>query len=34
MPWILNTSLYAATAQDEDIATVIELDVEAENVKS
>ena len=34
MPGILNTSLYTATVQDEDVIIVIELDMEVENAKS
>jgi len=34
MPRTLNTSLRAATAQDEDAATVVESDAEVENAKS
>ena len=33
MPWTLNTLLYTATVQDEDIVIVIELDIEVENTK-
>ena len=34
MPRTPNTSIRAATAQDENVVTVVELDVEAENAKS
>ena len=34
MPQTLNTSLHAATVQDEDTATVVKLDIKAENAKS
>ena len=34
MPWILNTSLHAATVQDKDAVIVIELDMEVKNAKS
>ena len=34
MPRTPNTSLHAATVQDEDIVIVIESDTEAENAKS
>jgi len=34
MPQILNILLYAATVQDEDVAIVVELDTEVENIKS
>ena len=33
MPQTLNISLHAATIQDKDAATVIKLDMEAENTK-
>ena len=32
--WILNTLLYAATVQDKDAVTTVELDIEVENAKS
>ena len=34
MPQILNTSLHAATVQNKDAVTVIELDIKVENAKS
>ena len=34
MPWTLNILLHTTTVQDEDAATVIELDMEVENTKS
>ena len=34
MPQTLNTLLRAATAQNKDVAMVVELDAEAENAKS
>ena len=34
MPWIPNTSLYAATVQDKDVVIVVELDIKVKNAKS
>jgi len=34
IPWTLNTSLRAATVQDEDAVIVVGLEIEAENAKS
>ena len=34
MPRTLNTSLHTTTVQDEDVAIVIELDMEVKNAKS